>query len=107
MKTVRMSVALATMVGAATLFLAPVSMSANWDAFNSGEGEFYTGERLLPSSYRMTPATGTEGQGFDVFHVGDGVKVDDFSKAYVGTSLGSEASDGWDVFRVGEGDPLP
>lgn len=106
MKTIRMSVALASMMGAAALLLAPVAMS-EWDAFHSGEGEFYTGERILPGSYRMTPATGTEGQGFDAFRVGDGVKVDDFSKAYIGTSLGSEASDGWDVFRVGEGDPLP
>jgi hypothetical protein len=106
MKTIRMNVALASMMGAATLLLAPVAMS-EWDAFHSGQAEFYTGERELPGSYRMTAATGTEGQGFDVFHVGDGVKVDDFSKAYIGTSLGSEASDGWDVFRVGEGDPLP
>jgi hypothetical protein len=105
MKTVRMSFMLASMVGAATLFLAvPVSMSATpgmgWDVFYTGEGE-----RI--STYQMTPATGSEGQGFHQFNVGDGVKVEDFSKAYIGTSLGSEASDGWDVFRVGEGDPLP
>lgn len=104
MKTVRMSVALASMVGATTLFLAPVSLSATpgmgWDVFYTGEGE-----RI--STYQMTPATGIEGQGFDVFNVGDGVKIENFAPAYVGTSLGSEASDGWDVFRVGEGDPLP
>lgn len=103
--TIRISRLLAGLVGAASLLLAPVSM-AEWDAFSSGQAEFYTGERELPSSYRMTPATGTEGQGFDVFRTGDGLKVEDFERAYMGTS-GSEASDGWDVFHVGQGDPLP
>lgn len=103
MKTVRMSIALASMVGAATLFLVvPVSLSASPDS----EWEtFYTGEHN--KSGQRTPATGTEGQGFDVFNMGDGVKIEDFQKAYMGTSLGSEASDGWDVFRMGQGDPLP
>lgn len=105
MKTVRMSFMLASMAGAATLLLtAPASIAGTpgmgWDVFYTGEGE-----RL--GTYQMTPATGTEGQGFDVFNVGDGVKVTDFSKAYIGTSLGSKASAGWDVFRTGEGDPLP
>lgn len=103
--TVRISRLLASLVGVASLLLAPVSM-AEWDAFNSGQVEAYTGERELPSTYRMTPATGAEGKGFDVFRIGDGVKVNDFERAYMGTS-GSAASDGWDVFHVGQGDPLP
>ncbi|HEY0664119.1 MAG TPA: hypothetical protein VGD18_05870, partial [Thiobacillaceae bacterium] len=95
-----------SLMGAASLFLAiPASLSATpgmgWDVFYTGEGEPISG------SYQRTPATGNEGKGFDVFNVGDGVKVDDFQRAYMGTSMGSEASDGWDVFRVGEGDPLP
>lgn len=106
MKTVRMSPVLASMAGAATLFLAvPVSMSASpdtgWDVFYTGESE------PISRSYQRATPTGTEGQGFDVFNSGDGVKVEDFQKAYMGTSLGSEASGGWDVFRTGEGDPLP
>jgi hypothetical protein len=106
MKTVRMSRALAGMVGAASLFLViPVSLSDSpgmgWDVFYTGEGE------PISRSYERAPATGTEGQGFDLFHSGDGVKLDDFQNAYIGTSMGSEASDGWDVFRAGEGDPLP
>ena len=105
MKTIRMSVVLASMAGAATLFLVvPVSMSASpgmgWEVFYTGEGEPITTEG---SSYQSS----APGQGFDLFNTGDGVKVEDFSPAYIGTSLGSEASDGWDVFRVGEGDPLP
>jgi hypothetical protein len=98
------------MAGAASLFAAvPVSMSASpeWDGFNTGEGVVYTGERKLVGTYRITPPTGTEGQGFDAFRSGDGVKIEDFAPAYVGTSLGSDASGGWDVFRAGEGDPLP
>jgi len=91
------------MVGAATLLLAvPVSMSASpdseWDVYS------YSGE---PITTRTSSYQSSASQGFDVFNVGDGVKVEDFHKAYMGTSLGSEASDGWDVFRVGEGDPLP
>lgn len=106
MKTVRMSRVLASMVGAISVFLViPVSMSdepgMGWDVFYVGEGE------PISRSYQRTAPTGTEGQGFDAFRAGDGVKVEDFQKAYMGTSLGSEASDGWDVFRVGEGDPLP
>lgn len=105
MKTIRMSVVLASLVGAVTLFLSPASMSAapgmGWDVFYTGEGE------PIASSYQRTPATGLEGKGFDVFNAGRGVKVADFEKAYVGTSLGSKASDGWDVFRAGQGDPLP
>ena len=106
MRTIRMSVALATMAGAASLFLVvPVSTSASpdmgWEVFYTGEGE------PISSSYQRTAATGTEGQGFDLFNSGDGVKVEDFAPAYRGTSLGSEASGGWDVFRIGDGDPLP
>jgi hypothetical protein len=105
MKTIRMSRALASMVGAASLFLvipAALSEEMNW------ETGFYTGERgPISRSYERTAATGTEGQGFDALRSGDGVKLEDFHKAYIGTSMGSEASDGWDVFRVGEGDPLP
>jgi hypothetical protein len=71
-----------------------------WDVFYTGEGE-------RPSTYQMAPATGAEGRGFDLFNSGDGVKVEAFEKAYVGTSLGSKASDGWDVFRAGQGDPVP
>jgi hypothetical protein len=105
MKTVRMSRALATMVGAASLFLmVPVSLSEvpgeGWDVFYTGEGEPI-------SNYQRTLATGAEGQGFDAFNVGDGVKIDAYQQAYMGTSMGSGASDGWDTFRVGEGDPLP
>lgn len=106
MKTIRMSVVLASMLGAATLLVVPVSMSASpgmgWEVFYTGEGEPITTEG---SSYQSS-APG-QGHGFDLFNSGEGVKVDDFSPAYIGTSLGSEASDGWDVFRVGEGDPLP
>jgi hypothetical protein len=105
MKTVRISRALASMVGAASLFLVlPVALSEemNW------ETGFYTGEGgSISRSYERTAATGIEGQGFDALRSGDGVKLEDFHKAYIGTSMGSEASDGWDVFRVGEGDPLP
>lgn len=107
MKTIRMSIMLASMVGAASLFAAiPVSMSASpgWD---TGDSVFYTGERELPGTYRFTPPTGSEGHGFDVFNSGEGLKIGDFAPAYMGTSLGLEASGGWDVFRVGEGDPLP
>lgn len=104
MKTIRMSRVLASILGAGALLLGPVSMSASpgmgWDAFNSGDGE------RIGSSQMITPS-GYEGQGFDLFHSGDGVTVENFMPAYRGTSLGSEASDGWDVFRVGEGDPLP
>jgi hypothetical protein len=103
MKAIRTSIALASMAGAASLFVAiPVSMSASpeWDVI-------YTGERELVGSYQMTSPTGAEGQGFDTFHSGDGVKIEDFAPAYVGTSLGSEASGGWDTFRAGEGDALP
>lgn len=107
MKTIRMSILLASMAGAASLFAAiPVSMSAS-SSWDSGESVFYTGERELPSTYRFMSPTGIEGRGFDVFNSGKGVKIEDFAPAYVGTSLGSGASDGWDVFRVGEGDPLP
>ena len=106
MKTVRMSRVLAGMVGAASLFLViPASLSdapgMGWEVFYTGEGE------PLSRSYQRAAATGTEGQGFDLFHSGDGVKLEDFEQAYTGTSMGSQASDGWDVFRVGEGDPLP
>lgn len=103
MKTIRMSVVLASMVGAATLLLVvPVSMSASpgseWDVY------FYSGEPIMTrtSSYQSSAP-----QGFDVFNVGDGVKVEDFQEAYMGTSMDSEASGGWDVLRAGEGDPLP
>jgi hypothetical protein len=107
MKTIRMSILLASVVGAASLFAAiPVSMSAS-SSWATGDSVFYTGERELPGTYRFTSPTGTEGQGFDVLNAGEGVKIEDFAPAYVGTSLGLEASDGWDVFRVGEGDPLP
>ncbi len=106
MKTIRMSRVLASMVGAASLFLiTPASLAdapgMGWDVFYTGEGEPISG------SYQRTSPAGTEGQGFDVFRAGDGVKIEDFQQAYVGTSMGSEASDGWDVFRAGEGDPLP
>jgi len=104
MKTIRMSRVLASILGAGALVLSPLSMSASagmgWDAFNSGDGD------RISSSGMATPS-GYEGQGFDLFHSGDGVSVENFTPAYRGTSLGSEASDGWDVFRVGEGDPLP
>lgn len=100
MKTVRVSVALASVAGATLFLVVPVSMSASpaWD------GAFYTGEPITTetSSYRSSAP-----QGFDVFNAGDGVKVEDFQKAYMGTSMDSEASGGWDVLRAGEGDPLP
>lgn len=104
MKTIRMSRMWASILGAGALALGPVALSASpgmgWDAFHSGDGEGIT------SSQMVTPS-GYEGQGFDLFHSGDGVTYENFVPAYRGTSLGSEASDGWDVFRVGEGDPLP
>jgi hypothetical protein len=106
MKTIRMSVVLASMVGAASLFLlVPASMSASpgmgWDlTFYTGEGEPITAES---SSYNSP----VPGQGFDLFNTGEGVKFEDFAPAYMGTSLGSEASGGWDIFRAREGDPLP
>lgn len=106
MKTIRMSVAIATMAGAASLFLmVPVSTSASpgmeWEVFYTGEGE------PISSSYQRTAATGAEGQGFDLFYAGDGVKVEDFRQSYMGTSMGADASGGWDVFHIGDGDPLP
>lgn len=109
MKTIRMSRVWASVAGATALLLViPVSMSATPGMGWGEEGAFYTGERApYGSSYQRTPATGTEGQGFDVFRAGDGVKIDDFEQAYMGTSMGGEASGGWDVFRTGEGDPLP
>ena len=106
MKTIRMSRMLASMLGAASLFLVvPVSMSTTpgmgWDVFYTGEGEPITVES---SSYQDAAA----GQGFDLFNSGDGVKLEEFASAYRGTSLDSQASGGgWDVFRVGDGDPLP
>jgi len=109
MKTIRMSSVLAGMVGAATLFLmAPVAMSASpgmeWDVTNyTGEGVPIAAES---SSYRSS-APG-QGSGFDLFNTGEGVKIEEFASAYMGTAMGSEASGGgWDVFRSGEGDPLP
>lgn len=109
MKTIRMSSVLASMIGAATLFLVvPVAVSASpgmgWDVtFYTGEGESVTAES---SSYQSS-APG-QGSGFDLFNSGDGVKVENFASAYMGTSLGAEASGGgWDIFRAGEGDPLP
>lgn len=100
MKTVRMSRVVAGIVGAASLFLViPVSLSG--DVFYR-----YTGERVS-GSYQRAPETGTEGKGFEVFNIGGGVKIDDFQKAYVGTSMGAAASDGWDIFHVRQGDPLP
>jgi hypothetical protein len=102
MKTVRMSRVLASIVGAASLVLMiPVSLSATseWEVFYIGESNTVCESCL--------PATGDEGKGFDAFNSGDGVKVDDFHKAYIGTSMGSQASGGWDVFRIGDGDPLP
>jgi len=104
MKTIRMSFVLASLAGAASLLLvAPVSMSASpsegWD-----DGYFYTGEPITAetSSYQSAAP-----QGFDLFNSGEGVKVEDFASAYMGTSMGSAASGGWDVFRIGDGDPLP
>lgn len=95
------------MVGAASLFLViPASVSATpgmgWDTFHyTGEGE------PISSAYQRSTPTGTEGKGFDVFNMGAGVKAEDFQKAYIGTSSGSNASGGWDVFRMRQGDPLP
>lgn len=105
MKTIRMSRVLASMAGAASLFLViPGSLSAT----PGGWATFYTGDPPpISGSYQRTPATGMEGKGFDVFRVGDGVKVEDFEKAYMGTSMGSKGGDGWDVFRIGQGDRLP
>jgi len=109
MKTIRMSSVLASMAGAATLLLmAPASMSASpgmgWDVtFYTGEGEPITAES---SSYQSS-APG-QGSGFDLFHSGEGVTLESYASAYIGTSMASEASGGgWDVFRAGEGDPLP
>jgi hypothetical protein len=104
MKIIRMSFILASLVGAASLFLVvPVSMSATsdmgWEVFYTGDSEPITTES---SSYQSAA-----GQGFDLFNSGDGVKVEDFAPAYRGTSMGSDASSGWDPFRAGDGDPLP
>jgi hypothetical protein len=111
MKTIRMSVLLASMVGAATLFLAvPASMSATpgegWDVF------IYTGEPITTEagSYMGTALGSEPGYGFNLFNSGEGEKIEDFAQAYMGTSMGSEASGGWDLFNAGEregGDPLP
>lgn len=104
MKTVRMSRMLASMLGATSLFLVvPVSMSATpgmaWDIFYTGEGE-----PITVSSYQDAAA----GQGFDLLNSGEGVRLEEFASAYRGTALGAQASGGgWDVFRVGDGDPLP
>lgn len=111
MKTIRMSVVLASMVGAATLFLTvPAAMSASpdsaWDVF------IYTGESATEGSSYMGTAMGSEpGYGFNLFNSGEGEKVEDFAQAYVGTSMGSEARGGWDLFNAREpgedGEPLP
>lgn len=65
MKTIRMSIAIASM-----FLMVPASMAAepgmSWDVFYTGEGE------PISRSYERSPATGTEGLGFDVFRVGEG-----------------------------------
>jgi len=107
MKAIRMSSVLASMVGAAMLFLmVPVSMSASpgmgWDVvFYTGEGEPITAES---SSYQSS-APG-QGSGFDLFNTGEGVKIEDFASAYMGTAMSEASGGGWDIFRSGEGDPL-
>ncbi|MCD6705658.1 MAG: hypothetical protein LT080_04280 [Thiobacillus sp.] len=107
MKIIRMSRVLAGMLGATTLFLmVPLSMSASpgmeWDTLYTGEGESITAES---SSYRSS-APG-QGSGFDLFNAGEGVKIADFESAYMGTAMEEASGAGWDVFRSGEGDPLP
>lgn len=106
MKTVRMSIILASMIGAATLLLAPVAMSVTpgngWDIFYTGDGE-----PISVSSYQGTSMGSASGQGFDLFNTGDGVKIESSASAYMGTSLGSKASSGWDIYHAGDGDPLP
>lgn len=108
MKTIRMSVVLAGMVGAATLFLAPISMSGTAGLGWSLSGSNTEESEPISGAYHVSTMASAPGLGFDVFIGVDGVKVEDFSSAYMGTSLGSEASgSGWDVFRIGDGDPLP
>jgi hypothetical protein len=106
MKTVRISVVLASITGAASLLLAAPALSATpgmgWDVFYTGEGE-----RIESSYDQATGLSAVPGQGFDAFRSGDGVRISSFDKAYMGTSLGSAATAGWDTFRVGDGDALP
>lgn len=104
MTTIRTSLLLAGMIGVASLVVAPVSTAASpgmgWDVFYTGEGESITTD----SSSYQSPAAG---QGFDLFNTGDGVRVDDFMPSYQGTAMGSEPRGGWDVFGIGDGEPLP
>jgi len=109
MKTIRMSVVLASMAGAATLFLAvPASMSASPDS--EWDVTYYTGEPTEGSSYLGTAMAAAPGQGFDLFNsnADDGVNLEDFAPAYMGTSMEPEAGSGLDVFRARarESDPL-
>ena len=105
MKTIRMSVVLAGLLGAATLSMVPAAMSGSastgWDVFRAGAGE----------SLIVTSAMGSEaGQGLDPFYSGDGVRIDDFAQAYMGTSQSDASGGGWDVFRsrsTEASDPLP
>ena len=73
-----------------------------WDLFHSGDGE-----PVIYRSYDGTRLTPAPGMGFDSFRSGDGQTVEDYSQAYRGTSTGAEIPGGWDVFRVGDGEPLP
>ncbi len=103
MKTVRMSVALASMAGAALLVLAvPVTQAATWDNFYSNASK-----PLPSSSTQQIASTASPGQGFDIYNSGDGVKIGAHEQAYMGTSLGSAASSGWDIYQMGEGDRVP
>lgn len=104
MKTVRMSVALAGMAWAALLVLAvPVSQAATWDNFYSNASK-----PLPSSSTQQVASAASPGQGFDIYNTGSGARIERFEQqAYMGTSLGSEASHGWDVYQMGGGDRVP
>lgn len=108
MKTVRMSVVLASMAGAASLFLGvPAAMSASpevaWEFYYIGENP----PAAEGASYQGTSMASAPDEGFDLFNVNAIAKNERSSQAYMGTSLESGATSGWDVFRVGEGDSLP
>lgn len=103
MKTIRMSIALASMVGAASFFLvAPAATSAS-----PGKGwDIFWGEPIATESSYERTVSAAPSQGFDLFNTGYGTKVGDFEHAYMGTSQGSAASSGWDIYNMREGDPV-
>lgn len=99
MKTVRMNVALAA--GAAFLVLAaPVAQA--WDNFYSNAA------RPLPRTAQQVESATAPGQGFDIYNTRSGARIEGFAQqAYMGTSMGSSATHGWDIYQMRQGDRVP